>query len=68
MIRATMIATSLLAALLLAGCEREGPMERAGEQIDESAAEAGEKVDEAAENAGEKLEEAGEEIREKADD
>jgi hypothetical protein len=62
-----MLVTTLFTAMLLTGCEREGPMERAGEQIDESVAEAGEKVDDAAENAGEKLEEAGKEIREKAD-
>ena len=67
MIRATMLATTLFTAMLLAGCEREGPMERVGEQIDESVAEAGEKVDEATEDAGEKLKEAGERIRDKAD-
>lgn len=38
----------------LSACEKEGPMERAGEKIDN----AGEKVGETIENAGEKLQDA----------
>jgi hypothetical protein len=48
---------------LLAGCEREGPAERLGEDIDRSAEEAGRAVDPAdpAERAGEELDRAVEE-------
>lgn len=47
--------SSLAAALLimLAGCEQQGPAERAGERIDE-----------AAETVGDSLEDAGDELRE----
>jgi hypothetical protein len=73
MMRASTIAAAFFLSLVLAGCDREGPAERAGERIDQSMERAGEKLDEAgdeveqaARNAGEKLEEAGEEIKEKA--
>ncbi len=41
---------ALFAAILFAlgGCENEGPMEKAGEKIDEAVEEAGEAVEEAA--------------------
>lgn len=44
-------------AAVLSGCEEEGPMEEAGENIDETM-----------EHAGEKMEEAGEHMEEKAED
>lgn len=56
MINRLSLATALLAGAFLVGCEREGPAERAGEQIDESL-----------EQAGKKIEQAGEAIRDKAD-
>lgn len=34
-------------ALMLAGCEQQGPMEEAGENIDETVEEAGDKVEDA---------------------
>jgi hypothetical protein len=40
--------------LVLGGCEKEGPTERAGKQIDEAV----EKADEAMEKAGDKMQEA----------
>lgn len=53
------IAAAIVALAIagLAGCEREGPMEQAGERIDN-----------AAEEAGEKIEEAGDKIEDAADD
>ena len=59
-----MIATKKLAILLLVvglgfgigACERKGPAERAGEQIDK-----------AVEGAGDKVEQAGEKVEEKTD-
>ncbi len=47
------IATAIL-MLGLNGCEREGPAERAGKQIDSAAEKAGEKI----EKAGEKVQDA----------
>jgi hypothetical protein len=48
---------TVLAAAGLAGCEQEGPAEKAGAEIDK-----------AVEKAGEKLEEAGEAIEKQAGD
>lgn len=58
----------------LTGCEREGPMERAGEKIDEavqgehkgSMERMGEKMDNAAKETGKAVEEAGEKMQEQA--
>ncbi len=50
--------------LLGSGCEREGPMEKAGEQIDEAVEETKEALDPAgpAERAGEKVDRAIDEV------
>lgn len=69
------VASFSLAILLLSGCEREGPAERAGEQMDEAAEgtrrvvpgegpveRAGKEVDDAVEAAGDKIEDAGDKI------
>lgn len=68
------IATLLLvASLCVAGCKKkapeheEGPMESAGEEIDETAQEAKEETKEAAEETGDALEEAGDKVEDKAD-
>lgn len=55
-IRRILTALLLLALLAPMACEREGPAERTGEQLDE-----------AAEQTGERLEEAGEEVEEGAE-
>jgi len=51
-------------ALCAAGCEKEGPAERAGEQLDEAAAD----VKDAAKAAGDQLQEAGQEVKEAAEE
>lgn len=71
---------ALLAAVSLGACEKkEGPLERAGQKVDEAvekaadkleskegpAQQAGEKIDDAVEKAGEKIEQAGDEIEKK---
>lgn len=73
MLRTFTLTICLLFALGLAGCDREGPAEKAGERIDKSMERAGEKIDQAGEkmeqatrNAGEKIEQAGEKVKEKA--
>lgn len=45
-------AVLLVVASMLGACEREGPAERAGERIDESAERAGDRI----EDAGDRLE------------
>jgi hypothetical protein len=63
---------NLLAALVLgiliagvSGCQKkEGPMERAGKEIDRGAEKAGQKIDRSVEKSGEKLENAGDKIKE----
>lgn len=53
-----LLAAGLL-ALWLGGCERqEGPMEKAGRNVDEAVEEAGDKAEEAMEEAGDAIEEA----------
>lgn len=42
-----LIAAALAAALSLAACEREGPMERAGEKVDRAVERAGDKIENA---------------------
>jgi predicted small lipoprotein YifL len=41
-------AFALLLLAALAGCQREGPAQRAGKQADRAAAKAGDRIDEAA--------------------
>jgi hypothetical protein len=59
-------AAGLLAALAFAGagCQEEGPAERAGEAVDEALEDAGEATDEALEDAGEAIEETYEKAKE----
>ncbi len=49
---------ALLLALGIAGCEQEGPMEEAGEKIDQATEETMDKAAKAAEQAGDKIEKA----------
>lgn len=50
---------AIFAVLLLGACEtEEGPVEEAGEKVDETIEEAGEKVDETIEEAGDRVERA----------
>ena len=49
--------------LVISGCEKEGPAERAGKQLDEAVQDTGDKVEEMVESAGENLEEAGDKIK-----
>ena len=67
---AVVAAATLAIAVGLAGCERDGPMENAGEKVDkalnstsESFEDAGEAVDEAVDDLQEGAEEAADEIR-----
>lgn len=50
----------LSAVLGLAGCEREGTAEKAGQKIDQAAEKAGEKLESTRESLGEKADSAGE--------
>ena len=61
------LAVMLLGGLLgagLAGCERDGPAERAGEKLDE----AGKDVKQGVENAADKVEDSADKLQEKVPD
>jgi len=70
-----MEATRKLAILLLAvglgfgigACERKGPAERAGENIDKAVERAGDKVERAGEKVGDAAERAADKVEEKTD-
>lgn len=47
------LAAMTLAAFLAVGCERDGPMENAGEEIDEAATDVGNAVEDACEDVKE---------------
>ena len=69
--KTTMMQLAFASILLLAACgkkdKHEGPMESAGEEADEAAADVSEKSDEAAEDTGDAVEEAGDAVQDKAD-
>ena len=56
--RVTVVIFSLGVVLTFAGCEQQGPAEKAGGQMDEAAQQATEKAKEAGEAVGEKVEKA----------
>jgi hypothetical protein len=62
--KAPVLALILLAAVLMHGCEKKGPAEKAGERIDDTMSEALDK----AEEAGEKIQDAAKETREKIEE
>lgn len=71
MIRQGASVLALLAAMAVAGCEDQGPVERAGEEIDEAVEDVraggetmGNKVDDAVDEAREGVEDAAEEVTE----
>jgi len=64
------IGRSVIAAVVLgimvagvSGCKKEGPMERAGQQMDKAAEKSGQKIDRAIEKTGDKLERTGDKIK-----
>ncbi|HSN72446.1 MAG TPA: hypothetical protein VLT59_13110 [Steroidobacteraceae bacterium] len=67
-IKAVATAAGLALLLAFAGCEQDGPMENAGEEVDEAfdtqggAEDVGEEVDEAVDELGESAEEAADEL------
>ncbi|MGD2082057.1 MAG: hypothetical protein PVF91_03775 [Chromatiales bacterium] len=66
-IRCLTVAVAGAAILGIAGCEQEGPAEKAGKQIDQAMEESAESLEEATDEVGGKLEEAGDELRDRAD-
>jgi hypothetical protein len=70
-IHMTKIGRSIIAALVLgllvagmSGCtKKEGPMERAGKEIDKGSEKTGQKIDKAIGKTGEKIEEAGDKVK-----
>jgi hypothetical protein len=60
--RTAVAALALALSMGLAGCEREGPVERAGEEVDEAV----NTVRSGGETAGDKLDDAGDKVQEAA--
>lgn len=56
--RIATVAVTAALAFALAACEKEGPAERAGKEIDQAVEQAGDKVEEAKDKAREALEDA----------
>ncbi len=56
-------AALLMALFIIGGCEREGPAERAGEEMDEAVGEAGEQAEQMGEQAQEQTEQMGEDMQ-----
>ena len=68
-LRATTIAFFLAAMSFgIAGCEEKGPLEEAGERIDEGLEDAREDLEDAAEEVGDAVEEAADAAEEAADE
>lgn len=58
----TLMVTVLMAGV--SGCKKkEGPLERAGKEIDRAAEKTGQQINKAVEKSGEKLEKAGDKIK-----
>jgi hypothetical protein len=65
------VGTLMFTAVLLAalsGCEKEGPAEHAGKEIDKAMQEAGDQADKTLSKVGEQIEQTGEDIKEAARD
>jgi hypothetical protein len=63
----TWLVPILTVLFVLAGCEREGPAEQAGEQIDETVEEMQEQTQDVGQKAMDSVEEATDEMEEAAD-
>lgn len=50
----------------LSGCQKEGPAERAGKQVDKAVEKAGKEIEKVGEKTGQLLEKTGEKIRDTA--
>jgi len=61
------VGVALLVGILasgLSGCEKQGPMERTGKEMDKAAEKTGQQLDKALKKTGDKLEKAGEKVKE----
>jgi hyperosmotically inducible periplasmic protein len=54
-------------AIGLAACNKPGPAEKLGQEIDQATEKAGDKIEDVAEKAGDKLDEAGNKIKDATD-
>jgi hypothetical protein len=63
-----LLACVAVLSLSLTACEKEGPAERAGKALDQSAEQVGDKIEDATDKAGDALKDAGDKVQEKLDD
>lgn len=61
--KAAFVIAGMALMLGICACEKEGPAEKAGKNIDEAVENAGDAMKKAGESAGEKLEEAGDKVK-----
>lgn len=64
------LSIAALATFIIVGltaCEKKGPAEQAGENIDNAAENLGDKIEDATDNAGDKLETAGDKVENATD-
>lgn len=67
----SIVAVLVLGALVgaLSGCKKkEGPLERAGKEMDKAVEKSGQQIEKAADKTGEQIEKAGEKIKDAAKD
>ena len=65
--KSSILALATFMAIGLTACDRQGPAERAGENIDNSAEKMGDKIEDATDNASDKVESAGDKIENETD-
>ena len=70
MMNMTKISRNVIAAMVVGllmagayGCKKEGPMEKAGKEIDQAAEKSGQQINKAVEKTGDKLEQTGDKIK-----
>ena len=62
-----LLACAAVVSLSLGACQKEGPAERAGKTIDQSAEKVGGKIESATDKAGDAIERAGDKVKEKVE-
>lgn len=63
----TVAALATFFAIGITACERDGPAERAGENIDNAAENMGDRIEDSTDNAGDELETAGDKVEDATD-
>ena len=65
--KSSILALATFMAIGLTACDKKGPAEQAGENIDNAAENMGDKIENATDNAGDKVEAAGDRVEDATD-